>query len=129
MVSERNSQGKIVINQPAGHLEDNESIIDAVIRETLEETAFDFVPEGLIGCYQWKFVEHDTTYLRFLFHGSLGRYYPDRQLDEGIISADWFSFEQLSTADNLRSHLVMAGINDYLVGKRYPLDFITSFSR
>ena len=126
MVSETNSRGEIVINQPAGHLEDDESLLDAVIREMLEETAFDFIPEGLVGCYQWKFTERDTTYLRFLFHGSLQKHHPERELDEGIVSADWFSLEQLHQANNLRSFLVMEGINDYLAGKRYPLDFIST---
>ena len=126
MVSEINSKGKIVVNQPAGHLEDNESLIDAVVREMLEETAYDFIPEGLVGCYQWKFLERDTTYLRFLFHGSLGEHHPQLELDEGIVGADWFSIEQLQRADNLRSYLVMAGIDDYLAGKRYPLDLISS---
>lgn len=126
MVNEVNSKGKIVVNQPAGHLEDNESLVDAIIREMLEETAYDFIPEGLVGCYQWKFVERDTTYLRFLFHGSLGEHHPHLELDEGIVSADWFSLEHLQAADNLRSYLVMAGIDDYLAGKRYPLEIISS---
>lgn len=126
MVSEINSEGNIVVNQPAGHLEDNESLVDAIIREMLEETAYDFTPEGLVGCYQWKFEERDTTYLRFLFHGSLGEHHLERELDEGIVSAGWFSLAQLQAADNLRSYLVMAGIDDYLAGKRYPLDIISS---
>ena len=126
MVSEINSKGNIVVNQPAGHLEDNETLVDAITREMLEETAYDFIPEGLVGCYQWKFEERDTTYLRFLFHGSLGEHHPYLELDEGIVSADWFSLEQLRTADNLRSYLVMAGIDDYLAGKRYPLEIISS---
>jgi len=126
MVSEINSKGNIVINQPAGHLEDNESLVDAIIREMLEETAYDFIPEGLVGCYQWKFAERETTYLRFLFHGSLGEHHPDLELDESIVSANWFSLEQLQQADNLRSYLVMAGIDDYLAGKRYPLEIISS---
>jgi len=126
MVKEINSKGKIVVNQPAGHLEDNESLVDAIIREMLEETAYDFIPEGLVGCYQWKFVERDTTYLRFLFHGSLGEYHPDLELDEGIVGTDWFTQEQLQEADNLRSYLVMAGVDDYLAGKRYPLEIISS---
>lgn len=129
MVSEINSKGEIVVNQPAGHLEDNESLVDAIIREMLEETAYDFIPEGLVGCYQWKFVERDTTYLRFLFHGSLGEHHPDLELDEEIVGADWFSLEQLQQADNLRSYLVMAGIDDYLAGKRYPVEFISSLSK
>jgi len=126
MVKEINSKGKIVVNQPAGHLEDNESLVDAIIREMLEETAYDFIPEGLVGCYQWKFVERDTTYLRFLFHGSLGEHHPDLELDEGIVGTDWFTQEQLQEADNLRSYLVMAGVDDYLAGKRYPLEIISS---
>ncbi|NNJ92837.1 MAG: NUDIX hydrolase [Gammaproteobacteria bacterium] len=128
MVSEKNRKGEIVVNQPAGHLEDNESLVDAIIREMLEETAYDFVPEGLVGCYQWKFMERDTTYLRFLFHGTLGEHHPELELDEGIVSADWFSLEQLQGADNLRSYLVMAGIDDYLAGKRYPVEFISSLT-
>jgi 8-oxo-dGTP pyrophosphatase MutT (NUDIX family) len=126
MVNEKNRKGEIVINQPAGHLEDSESLVDAIVREMLEETAYDFVPEGLVGCYQWKFMERDTTYLRFLFHGSLGEHHPELELDEGIVSADWFSLEQLQEAENLRSYLLMAGLDDYLAGKRYPLEIISS---
>ena len=63
-------------NQPAGHLEDNESLIQAVIRETMEEAAYEFTPEFLLGVYQWKHNLNDTTYLRFAFIGKVGRHYP-----------------------------------------------------
>ena len=76
-------------NQPAGHLEDNETLIQAVIRETMEEAAYEFTPEFLLGVYQWKHTLNDTTYLRFAFIGKAGVHYPMQELDEGIVQVVW----------------------------------------
>ncbi len=112
-------------NQPAGHLEDNETIIDAVIRETLEESAYTFTPESLLGIYHWKHEHNDTTYLRFAFIGSVSNHQPDLALDNGIIRAVWMSLDEiLSQARLMRSPQVITCIKDYLSGKRYPLEVI-----
>lgn len=124
MVKEKSDQGT-VINQPAGHWEKGETLVEAVIRETREETAYHFVPEGLIGCYQWEMPAKNTTYLRFCFYGHVTDHDPAQGLDQGIISADWCSLEELEKeSSRMRSPLVLACVNDYLGGKRYPLSLL-----
>jgi ADP-ribose pyrophosphatase YjhB (NUDIX family) len=114
-------------NQPAGHLEDNETLIQAVIRETLEESAYEFTPESLLGVYQWKHPHNDTTYLRFAFIGKVGAYYPMQELDAGIVQAVWMSIDEIRDKQHLmRSPQVLTCIEDYLAGKRYPLEVITN---
>ncbi len=114
-------------NQPAGHLEDNESLIQAVIRETMEEAAYEFTPEFLLGVYQWKHNLNDTTYLRFTFIGKVGRHYPMQDLDDGIVQAVWMDVAEMRDKANLmRSPQVLTCVEDYLAGKRYPLGVITN---
>ena len=113
-------------NQPAGHLEDGESLIQAVIRETMEEAAYAFTPEALLGVYQWKHPHNDTTYLRFAFIGKVGLHYPMQELDEGIIQAVWMHIDEIRDKSGLmRSPQVITCVEDYLAGKRFPLDVIT----
>ena len=114
-------------NQPAGHLEDNESLIDAVIRETMEETAYEFMPTSLLGVYLWKHNLNDTTYLRFAFIGNVGVNYPMQELDTGIVRAVWMTIDEIrEKASLMRSPQVLMCIEDYLAGKRYPLELITN---
>jgi len=127
LVEEETSDG-IRFNQPAGHLDPNESLIDAVSRETLEETSFDFTPEALIGMYMSRYVSSSTqeevTYLRFAFTGSLGAQH-DQPLDEGIIRTVWMSRDELLACRVAhRSPLVLHCVDDYLQGKRSPLSLI-----
>ncbi len=124
MVEERaKSSQKVVLNQPAGHLEDGESIIDAVIRETLEETQCHFTPDALVGLYRLRTAE-GKTYIRYTFCGNVGEVDTSSVLDPDIIRTHWLSFEELSAKENLRSNLVLACVQDYLSGKRYPLDIL-----
>ncbi|HSI44942.1 MAG TPA: NUDIX hydrolase, partial [Methylophilus sp.] len=112
-------------NQPAGHLEENETIIEAAIRETLEETAYDFIPEALVGIYHWQHPGNGITYLRFAFTGKLGTHYPERALDDGIIRTVWKSEAEIAADDALmRSPQVLLCVQDYLAGIRYPLDIL-----
>ena len=128
MVTEESDEG-VVINQPAGHWEDNETLVEAVIRETLEETARKFAPEGLVGCYQWKIPNKDLTYLRFCFYGSVIGHNEKQSLDDGIISANWLPLEQIEQHTcQKRSPMVLACINDYLSGKRYSLDLLNNMA-
>jgi 8-oxo-dGTP pyrophosphatase MutT (NUDIX family) len=125
MVQERVS-GQLVFNQPAGHLEDGESFIDAVVRETLEETAWHYVPEIITGIYRWREPLLQRTYLRVCFAGSLLDNEPDAGLDEGIEQAVWLSRTALAQRpDQLRSPMVLRCIDDYLAGARYPIRLLS----
>lgn len=127
LVEEETAQG-LRLNQPAGHWEDNETLIEASIREALEETACDFVPEHLIGIYRWHAPESDTTYLRFAFSGNVTGFHPELKLDEGIVRTVWLSIDEIRAGQHLhRSPLVLRCMDDYLAGKRYPLDILVHY--
>ncbi|WP_374703233.1 NUDIX hydrolase [Cupriavidus pauculus] len=128
LVEEETADG-LRLNQPAGHLEPGESLIRAVVRETLEETAHTFEPRALLGCYMSRGRSSrdggDTTYIRFGFTGDLGSLDAGRQLDTGIVRTVWMTAEELrACADRHRSPLVMACVDDYLAGKRFALDLL-----
>jgi 8-oxo-dGTP pyrophosphatase MutT (NUDIX family) len=113
-------------NQPAGHLEDNESLLQAVVRETLEETAYQFEPQALLGIYHWKHEHNDTTYLRFAYIGSVSNHQPLLALDEGIIRAVWMTIDEIRSKHlMLRSPQVLSCIEDYLHGQKFPLSVVT----
>ncbi len=113
-------------NQPAGHLEDNETLLAAVIRETLEETAYAFEPSALLGIYHWKHEHNDSTYLRFAYVGSVSNHQATRALDVGIVRTVWMTVEEMrSKAMLMRSPQVLKCVEDYLAGKRYPLEVLT----
>lgn len=127
LVEEETSDG-IRFNQPAGHLDPNETLEQAVARETLEEAAHDFVPTGLIGMYMARYISSRTglevTYLRFAFCGELGQQH-DRPLDTGILRTVWMTREEMiACQEKHRSPLVMRCIDDYLAGKRAPLSLL-----
>ena len=127
LVEEETTQG-LLFNQPAGHLEANESLIAAVARETLEESAYEFEPQHLIGIYRWHATGSDTTYLRFAFAGRILAHHPERTLDEGIVHAVWMTPEEIrATQARHRSPLILRCVEDYLAGKRYPLELITHY--
>jgi 8-oxo-dGTP pyrophosphatase MutT (NUDIX family) len=119
MVEEKQGN-EVVINQPAGHLENGESLLAAVIRETQEETAWQFRPEAIIGIHRWVHPDQGQTYLRISYTGSVGQHDPSQALDSGILRATWLSREEL-LSQPLRSPMVMRSIDDYLAGCRYPL--------
>ena len=124
LVEETTSRGNR-FNQPAGHLEDRETITQAVIRETREETAYDFVPESLLGIYHWRHEHNATTYLRFAFIGHVTKHYPEQALDEGILRAVWMDIDEIRDKQALmRSDQVLTCFEDYLAGKHYPLETI-----
>jgi 8-oxo-dGTP pyrophosphatase MutT (NUDIX family) len=124
LVEEETSQG-ICINQPAGHLEPLESLEDAVIRETLEETAHDFTPTALVGMYMSRYLSSRTqsqvTYLRFTFCGEVGKLH-DQPLDTGILRTLWLTYDEIvACRDRHRSSFVLQCVEDYLKGQRVPL--------
>lgn len=127
LVEEETGQG-VRFNQPAGHLELGESLIFAVVREALEESAYEFEPQNLLGIYRWHSKASDTTYLRFAFTGRILAHHPERKLDEGILRAVWMTPEEIrATQSRHRSPLILRCVEDYLAGKRYPLDIITHY--
>jgi 8-oxo-dGTP pyrophosphatase MutT (NUDIX family) len=125
MVKER-ANGLVVYNQPAGHWEVDETLVEAAQRETLEETAWEFVPQALVGIYRWKHPQKDEVFLRATFCGDAGKHYPNQALDEGIIEALWLTREELATLPETerRSAMVLHSIDDYEAGKRYELNLL-----
>lgn len=127
LVEEQTERG-ILFNQPAGHWEPNETLAAGTAREVLEESAYEFEPEHLIGIYRWHAPSSDTTYLRFAFAGRILAHHPERALDDGIIRALWMSPEEIrATRERHRSPLILRCVEDYLAGKRYPLDMIVHY--
>jgi 8-oxo-dGTP pyrophosphatase MutT (NUDIX family) len=123
---EERAGGRVVLNQPAGHLEDGETFLDAVIRETLEETAWSFRPQGIVGVYVWKPEHLGRTFLRVAFCGDLVAHDPMRSLDRGILRTRWLARDELlAPRPGLRSPLVIQCVDDYLAGARYPLSLIS----
>jgi len=128
LLVEENADNHIVFNQPAGHLEQNETLIEAISREVLEETAWEFIPKAIVGVYMYPNQHSDITYLRFCFSGTCDKHHPEQALDDGIIQAVWLSKEEIKeNKDKMRSPMVAQCINDYLTGKNYPLNLINSY--
>ena len=122
MVEER-IDGELVVNQPAGHLNDNESLLEAVIREVQEETARTYHPQGIVSIYRWRNSKKQQTYLRTTFFGQVSERDPEQILDDPIVKTDWYSRKQLQK-EKLRSPLVLRCIDDYSAGLRYPLKML-----
>lgn len=127
LVEEHTSNG-IAFNQPAGHLEPGENLIQAVQRETLEETAWQFEPEYLVSIQLWRPNENKPTFLRVCFAGQCSDHFPDNSLDEGIIAAHWLSRDEVAAkTGQLRSPLVLTSIDQYLAGEKHDLSLLKSF--
>jgi 8-oxo-dGTP pyrophosphatase MutT (NUDIX family) len=121
LVEEETGHGRLY-NQPAGHLDPGESLTEAVVRETMEETAHAFKPTALLGVYQYHHPGDDVTYIRFAFTGEITAHEADRALDHGIVRAVWLTpGEVRREAPRHRSPLVLRCIEDYLAGRRHPL--------
>ncbi len=117
------STNKVVFNQPAGHIEEGESILEAVIRETLEETQRHFTPQDLIGLYRLE-AENGKTYIRYTFRGDVSSVDSSSTMDPDIIKTHWLTLDEIRNKSNLRSPLVLRCIEDYLRGQVYPLDVV-----
>lgn len=129
LLVEEDTDNGLLFNQPAGHLEAGESIVAAAVRETLEETAWEFTPEHLVGVYRWCPRATSITYLRFAFAGRLGKHYAGRALDTGIVRAVWLKPEEIRAGrDRHRSPLVLRCMEDYLAGIRAPLDLLVDYT-
>ena len=124
VVEERINQ-RLVFNQPAGHAEAGESLLEAVIREVREETAWRFEPASLVGVYLWRSPESGVTTMRFAFTGSVDDHHAHQPLDDGIVGTHWLSRDDLLAREHaLRSPLVLRCIEDYLGGQRRPLSTV-----
>ena len=117
--------GQLVINQPAGHVEPEEALRDAVIRETLEETAWHFQPDAIIGIYLWSPGPGHKSYLRVAFTGQCNGHERGRALDDGIVRALWLTRDELlQRAAQHRSPMVLRAVDDYLHGQRHGCDLV-----
>ncbi|KFN51482.1 NUDIX hydrolase [Arenimonas composti] len=126
LVVEEQVQGRLVINQPAGHLEPDESLIEAACRETLEETGWEVEPGEFIGAYQWRSPADGRHFLRMALAARPLRFQPDRSLDDGIVRALWLTPDELAAeSQRHRSPLVWRVVEDFLAGRRFPLQALT----
>ncbi|HEV8442056.1 MAG TPA: NUDIX hydrolase [Steroidobacteraceae bacterium] len=127
LVVEERIAGRLVLNQPAGHLEDGETLLAAAIRETREETAWRFAPSALVGTYLWRNPDNGRSFLRFAFCGEVDDHRAQQPLDRGIVRALWLTPAELAAQSlRLRSPLVMRCIEDFLAGNRVPLDSVAT---
>ncbi|MCW5572942.1 MAG: NUDIX hydrolase [Steroidobacteraceae bacterium] len=125
LVVEERVSGRLVLNQPAGHVEDRETLLEAVVRETREESAWRFTPRHVLGVYLWRNARNGKSTLRIAFAGEVSDHDPGAALDLGITGTHWMSRDQLEAAHpRLRSPLVLRCIDDYLAGRRLPLETI-----
>jgi 8-oxo-dGTP pyrophosphatase MutT (NUDIX family) len=126
LVQER-IEGALVLNQPAGHLDPGESLLAACRREVLEETAHHFEPAGLVGIYRWDYAAKDVTFLRFCFRGEVGEADSSRKLDHEIVALHWLTLDELKRRKaEHRSPLVQKCVEDFLAGRNFPLEVLSS---
>jgi 8-oxo-dGTP pyrophosphatase MutT (NUDIX family) len=128
LVEEQTPDG-IRLNQPAGRLDPGESLVTAVIRETLEETARTLTPSALLGVYMTSSRStkdaEPVTYVRFAFVGEAGAAEPGRPLDDGILRTLWLTADEIrAQLARHRSPLVLKCVEDYLAGQRFPLSLV-----
>jgi ADP-ribose pyrophosphatase YjhB (NUDIX family) len=132
LLVEEEDEGRILFNQPAGHLESRESLLEGCRREVLEESAWHFQPGALVGIYLWSKPRPpgavELSYLRFAFCGVLEEHEPGRKLDTGIVRAVWMDLDEIrASSARHRSPLVLRCVEDYLAGRRYALELLTHY--
>ena len=125
MVREETRRG-VKINQPAGHWEANETLVEAVQREVMEESGYEFIPTALLGIYVSDRWDKDITYLRFTFIGTVGEHAVTHELDEGIIGAEWLTYDEIMANESMhRNKIVAQCLRDYQAGRRLDLEQLT----
>ncbi len=130
LMVEENLHGKKLLNQPAGHLDEGETLVQAAIRETQEESAWQVEILHLIEFSQWTSPNSNTHFLRACFAGKAIKHFPKQELDDGIIRALWMSRDEVKqNSQRLRSPLVLDHIDHYIAGKRYDLDFFSYYDK
>jgi NADH pyrophosphatase NudC (nudix superfamily) len=122
--------GKKLLNQPAGHLDQGETLVQAAIRETQEESGWQVEITHMVEFAQWTSPNSDTHFLRACFAGKAIQHFPKQQLDDGIIRALWMSRDEVKeNIHRLRSPLVLNHIDHYIAGKKYDLDFFSYYDK
>ena len=122
LVVEERINRRLVINQPAGHVEPGETLLEAIVREVREETAWLFTPSELVGVYLWRHPGTGRTTKRFTFTGTVTDHRNGQKLDRGIVATHWLTQDELRGREpRLRSPLVLRCVEDYLAGRREPL--------
>jgi len=125
LLVEERIDGRIVLNQPAGHLDPGESLLAACRREVLEETAHRFEPSGLVGIYRWHYAAREVTFLRFCFSGQI-KGVEDRALDREIVALHWLTEGEVKSRQaEHRSPLVQKCVDDFLADRHFPLDVLS----
>ncbi|HZR37016.1 MAG TPA: NUDIX hydrolase [Nevskia sp.] len=125
LVEERAADGSLVLNQPAGHWDENETLLQAAMRETLEESAWEVEPTAVVGLYDYQPAHLEHGFLRVAFAARPLRHHAQRALDPDIERTVWLGRDELAAcADRHRSPMVLRGVDDYLAGRRLPLDLI-----
>jgi len=127
LLVEETTSGRLMLNQPAGHVEPGESLEAAVAREALEESAWHFRPTALVGIYLWNNPLSGRTFLRAVYTGEALGHEPGMALDDGIVRTLWMNRDEIAAAaPRLRSPMVLGCVDDYLAGRRYPLHVVSS---
>jgi len=125
LLVEERIDGRLVLNQPAGHLDPGESLVEACAREVMEETAHPFEPTALVGVYRWHYPEKDVTFLRFCFKGNLAGQL-SRPLDKEIVRLHWLTADEVKDRQaQHRSPLVQRCVEDFLAGRGFPLELFS----
>ena len=126
LLVEELADGRRALNQPAGHLDPGESLLEACAREVLEETAHRFTPTSLVGIYRWHYAAQDVTFLRFAFAGRIAGVETGRALDREIVAVHWLTPAELAARrDAHRSPLVARCVEDFLAGRHFPLEVLS----
>jgi len=121
---EEMDSGRLVYNQPAGHIEENETLIEAAVRETLEESAYQCEITGYLGLYTYTAPSNGISYHRHCFVGKAISYDPKAKLDEGITGIRWLTAQELIDSNKARSPLVIKCAQDYFNRQHFPLELI-----
>ena len=121
LIVEERASGLMVLNLPGGHLEPGETVEQAAIRETMEETGCEISVNGLLGVYLWIHPQSRQQFLRIVYTGDLVRENDGRNLDSGVSAVHWFGVADLNhRSRDLRSPVVLRSVEDYLAGQRQP---------
>ena len=127
LIVEETVRDELVLNQPAGHLEAGESLLQAAVRETFEETGWKVMLTDLVGAYQWCTQDGQRHFLRFTFAATANVHDPAHVLDVGIVRALWLTRDEIAAQRNrLRSPMVLGNVDDWLAGTRFPLSAVQS---